>query len=147
MSSSSASGWYGARSNETFFNRFSTHSWFCSFMDTKKRWLILFPLCPSTFYYSGALMEKLFGGNHGWEGVQSVSLIRRQTADVIGCQSVENRKRFFPFFLTGSSTSDRRSHSGSHLHLNKDSQWLCQSPLSKLPYLMNASTISFLHSS
>lgn len=49
---------------------------------------------------------------------------------------------FFLFSLTGSSTTDRKSHVGSHLHLNKDRQWLCQSPLSKLPYLMNVSTIS-----
>lgn len=31
-------------------------------------------------------------------GVQSVRLLSRQTADVIDCQSVENRKEFFlPF--------------------------------------------------
>lgn len=34
---------------------------------------------------------------------------------------------------------------GSHLHLNKDHRWLCQSPLSKIICLINASTILFFH--
>lgn len=78
-------------------------------------------------------------------GSQSVSLIHRQTVTVIDCQSVETGGSFLLFCLTGSFASDRGSHGGSHLHLNKDCQWLCQSPLSKLPYLMNASTIFFFH--
>lgn len=75
---------------------------------------------------------------------QAVSPIYRQTAIVIDCQSVGTGGSFLLFSLTGSCTSDRgRQHAGSHLHLNKDRQWLCQSPLSKLPYLINASTVSF----
>lgn len=46
--------------------------------------------------------------------------------------------------MTGACNCDRGSqYGGSHLHLNKERQWLCQSPLSKLPYLINASSITF----
>lgn len=45
---------------------------------------------------------------------------------------------------TGSCNGDRGSqHWQSHLHLNKDRQWLCHSPLGKFPYLIKASTMFF----
>lgn len=82
---------------------FSTHSWFCSFIDTKRPSLeMAYSLSFVSFYF---LFFWCFNGEFiwkkaGWEGVQSVSqsgsLRRRQTADLIGCQSVENRKRFSP---------------------------------------------------